>query len=225
MYELLKIIIIALFMFCLSIYTACHKHSANAHMHRHSFKKLVGHFESAKRKKWQKPDLVISKMGDITQKTVADLGAGTGYFSFRLARKGAKVIAIDIDERFLNFMRRKQKKSTKPEDANVIIRRSTATDPALKTHEADIVLVVNVYHHIDNRIKFFKKLKVGIKTGGKLIIVDFKKGDIPVGPPDHVRLSAVTVIEELKKAGFKGLTNDGKSLPYQYIIISAPVGP
>ncbi len=75
---------------------------ANEHMHQVGFDTLVKHFENPARAEWQKPEWVIEQLGDLTGKTVADIGAGTGYFAFRIARKAKKVIAIDIDERFLN---------------------------------------------------------------------------------------------------------------------------
>src|SRR5262250_2336948 len=68
--------------------------AANKHMHEMRFEDLVARFEDPARKEWQKPDEVIAGLGPLSGKTVADIGAGTGYFSFPTAARGAKVIAI-----------------------------------------------------------------------------------------------------------------------------------
>ncbi|MCC6413823.1 MAG: DUF1698 domain-containing protein, partial [Saprospiraceae bacterium] len=69
-----------------------------------NFENLVADFESKDRVIWQKPDMVIARLGDLRGKTVADIGAGSGYFTFRLVPKAKKVIGIDIDPRFITFM-------------------------------------------------------------------------------------------------------------------------
>ena len=82
---------------------------ANQHMHRRSFEELVKSFENEDRSAWQKPDEVIALLGDLNGKTVMDIGAGSGYFTFRMAAKGARVIAADVDQRFLDFITEKRK--------------------------------------------------------------------------------------------------------------------
>ena len=78
-----------------------HDHNrSNEHMNRRSFEDLVANFESEDRAAWQKPGSVIALLGDLQGKTVLDIGSGTGYFSFRLADKGARVVAADVDKRF-----------------------------------------------------------------------------------------------------------------------------
>ena len=81
---------------------------ANAHMNEQPFEQLTASFESTERDAWQKPAAVIAALGDLRGKTVMDIGAGTGYFSFRLAEAGAHVIAADVDEQFQEFIERKR---------------------------------------------------------------------------------------------------------------------
>ncbi|RMF57468.1 MAG: class I SAM-dependent methyltransferase, partial [Calditrichaeota bacterium] len=101
-----------------------HQHSdathANEHMHQVDFDTLVKHFEDPGREEWQKPDWVIEQLGDLQDKVVADIGAGTGYFSFRIAKKAQKVIAIDIDERFLNYIEEKNKTLQLPVETRLV---------------------------------------------------------------------------------------------------------
>jgi len=192
------------------------ENAANQHMHQTDFDSLVARFEEPSRAEWQKPDQVIAALGSLDGKTVADIGTGSGYFAFPIAKKAAKVIAIDIDQRFLDYI--EHKKQTQKTGANIEVRL-TATDSAgLKPLEADIVLIVDTYHHIENRVEYFKKLKSALRKGGTLVIVDFKKEETPVGPKVEMRIAEDQVQSELKSAGYTIVSADRDMLPYQFII-------
>jgi 2-polyprenyl-3-methyl-5-hydroxy-6-metoxy-1,4-benzoquinol methylase len=190
--------------------------AANRFMHRADFDTLVARFEDPARAQWQKPELVIATLGPLEGKTVADIGAGTGYFAFPVAKKAAKVIAIDIDQRFLDYI--EQKKRTQKIGANIETRLTAPDSAGLKPGEADMVLIVDTYHHIENRIEYFKKLKNDLHKGGVLVIVEFKKEDTPPGPPVQLRVAQEQVESELKSAGFAVIAADKDLLPYQYVI-------
>jgi 2-polyprenyl-3-methyl-5-hydroxy-6-metoxy-1,4-benzoquinol methylase len=190
--------------------------AANKFMHQADFHDLVAHFEDPARAQWQKPGEVIASLGPLDGKTVADIGAGTGYFAFPLAKRAAKVIAIDIDQRFLDYI--EQKKGTQKVGANVETRITAPDSPGLKPGEADLVLIVDTYHHIENRIDYLKKLKKDLAKGGVLVIVDFKKEKTPPGPPVELRIAQESVESELESAGFTVVSTDRALLPYQYII-------
>jgi 2-polyprenyl-3-methyl-5-hydroxy-6-metoxy-1,4-benzoquinol methylase len=190
--------------------------AANKFMHHSDFKDLLTHFEDPARAQWQKPDEVIASLGPLDGKTVADIGAGTGYFTFPIAKKAAKVLAIDIDQRFLDYI--EQKKRTQKVGANVETRITAPDSPGLKPGEADVVLIVDTFHHIENRVEYLKKLKGTLNKGGVLVIVDFKKEKTPPGPPVELRLAQESVESELKSAGFTVVSTDRALLPYQYII-------
>ena len=185
-------------------------------MHQADFDQLVARFEDPARAEWQKPDKVIASLDPLAGKTVADVGVGTGYFAFPLAQKAARVIAIDIDQRFLDYINRK--KETQKAGANIETRLTTPDSPGLKDGEADLVLIVDTIHHIENRTEYLRKLKHGLRDGGALVIIDFKKHETPVGPPVELRLSADEVKNELEAAGFKVTSADTETLPYQYVI-------
>ena len=198
-----------------------HNHgNANEHMNKTSFEELVKSFEDPERIKTQKPDEVIASLGDITGKTIMDIGAGTGYFSFRMVNKGAKVIAADVDERFQNFIAAKRDNLNIAAD-KLETRLVKYEDCLLKTHEADIVIIVDTYHHIEDRIAYFKKVKDGLKQGGKLLVLEYKKMDIPIpSPPFSMKLDPKTIETELKESGFTKFTLDYDIMPYQYTIIA-----
>ncbi len=185
-------------------------------MHRADFKELAARFEDPARAEWQKPEKTIASLGSLKGKTVADIGAGTGYFSFPIAQQAQKVIAIDIDQRFLDYIA--QKKESQKIGANIETRLTKPDSSGLKPGEADMVLIVDTYHHIEGRIDYFKKLKKCLSKDGVLVIIDFKKMETPMGPPVEMRLAEDEVESELKSAGFTIVSADKDLLPYQYII-------
>jgi ubiquinone/menaquinone biosynthesis C-methylase UbiE len=195
---------------------AGHDSAANQYMHQADFDVLVARFENPSRAEWQKPEKIITSLGPLDGKTVADIGTGTGYFAFPIAKKTVKVIAIDIDTRFLDYIN--HKKQTQQIGANIETRLTTADSSGLKSSEADMVLIVDTYHHIEDRVEYLNKLKKCLRKGGVLVIIEFKKEKTPPGPPVELRLAEEQVASELKSAGFTIVSADRDMLPYQYII-------
>lgn len=170
---------------------------------------------------WQKPELVMNLLGDLENKTVADIGAGTGFFALRLTPYAKKVIAVDIDPRFINFLDSLKVRVLEPEiQSRLETRLATPDDPRLNPGEADIVLIVNTYMYVKNRVDYLKNLREGISPGGTLLIIDFKKKRTPVGPPSDIRIPLFQVEEELYEAGYKNIQTNDTALDYQYIIIA-----
>jgi predicted RNA methylase len=178
-------------------------------------------YENPDRVIWQKPDLVIEQLGNVQGKVVADLGAGTGYFSRRIAYKGARVIAIDIDPHAIRWMEDQRAKFPPELQKRLEIRQAEPHDPHLRPGEVDIVLLVNTYSFIEDRINYFTRLKDAIRTSGQIVIIDFKKQDTPFGPPVEERVDVADVEKELEAAGYSILKRDKESLQYQYIIKAA----
>lgn len=173
--------------------------------------------EDSERGVWQNPDLVIKKLGDLSGKVVADIGSGTGYFTFPISRKAAKVLAIDIEQRYLDYI--EDRKLEFPiEQADVIETRLTVEDePNLHTDEVDAILMVNVFYYLNDRAKYMRIVNNALKDNGVLVLVDFKPGDLPVGPSDN-KITSGSVVEILKLSGFQKIDVDEESLQYQYII-------
>lgn len=193
---------------------------ADREMNRNSTKSLIANFESSGRVKWQKPDKVIAMLGDLSDKTVMDIGAGSGYFTFRLAKVSGKVIAADVNDRFLKYLNARRDSLVKVTGKdNIEVRKIPYNSPGLEPHEVNAVLIVDTYHHIENRVDYLKKLRRGIKPGGVLMIVDFKLGN-GIGPPDRHKLRPDVVLDEMREAGFKDILLDNETLPYQYILLT-----
>lgn len=192
-----------------------HANAANEHMHHTPVEELIKRFESPERDAYQQPEKVMQYLGNLKGKTIMDIGAGSGYFSVKLAAKGARVIAADVDDGFLDFVKKRIEKDGLK---NIEVRKIPFDSPSLKGQEVDMVLIVNTYHHIDNRSEYFSKVRYGTKTAGELVIIDFFKTELPTGPAPAQKVSIDEVVAELKKAGYTKFNIDVNLLPYQYII-------
>jgi 2-polyprenyl-3-methyl-5-hydroxy-6-metoxy-1,4-benzoquinol methylase len=173
------------------------------------------------RSSWQKPNLIINKLGDISQKTVADIGAGTGFFSFRLGMKAKKVISVDIDSSMVSLIELQKENLPLEISAKIETRLVKPNDSGLEKGEADIIVIVNTITFIENPFEYLKKLYDICEVGNELLVVDFKK--IPVNmnaPPLEERFTASEVMNLIKSAGFTMTEVDEEILEYQYIILA-----
>ena len=100
----------------------------------------------------------------------------------------------------------------------LVIRKAEPDDPKLNENEVDMVLLVNTYSYIENRVEYFTNLMNAIRAGGTIVIIDFKKKPTPFGPPIEERLDVADVQNELRTAGYSIVKVDEESLDYQYII-------
>ncbi len=183
-----------------------------------NFDDLVADYNSRDRLIWQKPDMVINRLGDLSNKTVVDLGAGTGFFAFRVIPKAKKTIALDIDQRFVSLMDSAKKELPAELRSRFEARLVDTDNPKLKKGEADAVIIVNTYMYITERVAYMQRLRQGMTKGGLVLIVDYKEKTIPVGPPVSAKVPLALVEKELRLAGFKVTVSDDTSLDYQYIV-------
>jgi SAM-dependent methyltransferase len=156
-------------------------------------------FDDPARDAWQMPARVVGALQLTPGQAVADIGAGTGYFTVRLAKSPAapKVYAIDIEPSMVDYVTRRAAQEGLKNVSTVLggAGRSNLPEPV------DVVLVVDTYHHIPNRIDYFTSLKAQMKPDARLAIVDFRKG-APLGPPEEFRMTPEQIDAELAKAGF-----------------------
>jgi len=176
------------------------------------------------RDSWQKPMLILNKMGNLDGQKVADIGAYYGYFTFLLAHKNAKVIAVDIDKDKLDFIQNIAENESNPKfKENISYRLVKPDDPQIKPNELDQVLFVDMLEYLegdDYKKAYFTKLKNGLKSGGQLNIVDFKMKRLPeyLHIPKSSRVYADVVEELLHELGFVNIEVDDTTLDFQYII-------
>ncbi|KAA3640707.1 MAG: DUF1698 domain-containing protein [Bacteroidetes bacterium] len=182
---------------------------------------LTEDYSNTYREIWQKPDLVLQLLGGLKGKTVADIGAGSGFFTFRMVESADKVIAIDVDPRFTNYLDSvKVRRLPESQQPKLETRLTTPDSPALQKEEVDVVVIVNTFMYIDNHVDYLRRLKKGLKEGGKLLIIDFKKKRTPVGPPGDLRQPLFVIENELYEAGYKNIITNDTALDYQYIVIA-----
>jgi ubiquinone/menaquinone biosynthesis C-methylase UbiE len=172
-------------------------------------------FDDPARDQWQMPDRVITALGLGRGNTVADIGAGTGYFSVRLARAVASgtVYAVDVEHAMLDYIR---KRAAAERLSNVVPVHASSASPNLPK-PVDLVLIVDTYHHLPDRASYFASLRKSLVPGGRVAIVDFRKSS-PEGPPPEFRFEAEQIIDEMKEAGY---TLDARHdfLPRQHFLI------
>jgi arsenite methyltransferase len=184
--------------------------SAQVHHQQHpprSADEYAKILEDPSRDAWQKPQEVIAALKLKPTEVIADIGAGSGYFTRRFARRVAKVYAVDIGEALLA-------KTAGDKIEGVL---ATAQDPKLPAASVDTIFICNVLHHIDHRDAYYGKLAGAIKPGGRIVIVDFHKRQLSVGPPASMKLSEDQVRGELSAAGFRQ-TAAHTFLPHQYFL-------
>ncbi len=172
-------------------------------------------FDDPKRDAWQKPHEVIQALGLKSDAVIADIGSGTGYFSVRLARvvpKG-RVYGVDIEPDMVKYLAaRAQREGLK----NVISVQGELDNPLLP-EKVDLVLMVDTFHHIDDRVRYFSRLRDALKPGGRIAIIDYRI-DSPEGPPKSMRSTPEEIKDELNHAGYV-LVREYDFLPKQYFLI------
>ncbi len=191
------------------------------HTHQHRFsnaEKWARIFDDPARDAWQKPHEVIQALKLKPDAVIADIGSGTGYFAARFANMTpqGRVYGLDTEPDMVKYLAERAKR-----EGLKNITAVQAKPGALKLPEpADLIILVDVYHHVDNREAYFRGLRESLKTGGRLAIVDFTM-DSPVGPPRSGRVAPEQVKAELQRAGY-ALTEEHGFLPYQYFLIFTP---
>lgn len=175
-------------------------------------------FDDPARDKWQKPDEVIKALKIGPTDKIADIGAGTGYFSLRIAETypAATVYAADVAPGMVEYLKRQTAKKSLANHKPVTIPADKPELPGL----VDVVLIVDTYHHIDDRITYFEALRKQLLPNGRVAIIDFT-AESPEGPPAEYRMSKDRVQDEMRKAGY-ALDQDMQLLPYQYFLIFKP---
>lgn len=190
----------------------------SVHTHQHSFgdaDEWSKIFDDPQRDVWQKPHQVIQALALKPDAVVVDLGAGTGYFAMRLAHMlpQGRVYAVDTEVAMLKHVAERAQRANL---RNVVAVEGSANDPRTPA-KADLILLVDVYHHIGNREHYFANLAAALKPGGRIAIVDFRL-DSPHGPPAAARVEPGRVKTEMAKARYE-LTAEHGFLPYQYFLV------
>jgi len=166
--------------------------------------------EQPGRAAWQKPDEVVAALNIRSGEVIADIGAGTGYFTRRFAARAARVYAVDVNQGLLD-----QIAALGLPDVVTVL--AAPDDPKLPPAAVDTIFFCNVLHHIENRPAYYRRLAQALKPGGRIVVIDFHKRPLPVGPPPAEKLAEEEVVQELSAAGFRLERRHG-FLEYQYFL-------
>ncbi len=191
------------------------------HTHEHSFggaENWAQVFDDPKRDAWQKPHEVIQALALKPDAVIADIGSGTGYFSARFANMApeGRVYGVDTEPDMVKYLADRAKREGLK---NVTAVAGAPGDPRLP-EKVDLIIMVDVFHHVEDRDRYFRRLRDSLKPGGRIAIIDFRM-DSPDGPPKSARIAPDRVKTEMKGAGY-ALVQEHAFLPNQYFLVFQP---
>jgi predicted methyltransferase len=206
---------------------ACHRHNSGPPQHYEDPKAMIQVFENRERDEWQQPDKVVRALPiDKRDAVVADIGAGSGYFTRRLAMRvpEGRVYAVDVDGEFADYLLEHREGWGTP---NIEPHLAMYDDAMLPPGELDFVFTANTYAYIRDRVAYFTKIKAALKPTGKLAIIDFRP-DAQVAqhmaPDPKFRISRDQAVEELARAGFR-VVDEPDFLTKQWFLVLEPASP
>ncbi len=182
----------------------------------------LGLLETPDRDIWQKPDQIMDALGIADGSKVADIGAGGGYFTVRLSRRvgpNGIVWAEDVQPAMLEAIKRRVERDVSKDIHNVRTVEGTVSDPMLPAGSVDAVIILETYQEIQygNPVLFLENVRKALREGGRVGIIDYKKGSGGPGP-DSGRPDPETIISTAGKAGLRLLKRE-TFLPFQFFLI------
>lgn len=176
----------------------------------------IAFLERPDRATWQRPDEVVAALGLTGSETVFDLGAGSGYFSFRFSKALPKghVVAADTEP---EMVRHVHHKAMTEDFVNVEATLIEPAAPGVRPN-ADVVFVCDVLHHVEDRPAWLAKVASKMKKGARLALIEFKEGDLPEGPPDTMKIPRKQLVELATGAGLVLTAEHKDLLPYQVFL-------
>jgi precorrin-6B methylase 2 len=166
----------------------------------------------------ERPEEVIDALGLHGGETVADLGAGSGYFTFRIAPKAGsrgKVLAVEIQDEMIETLRRRAKEQ---KITNVEIVKGSESDPHLSTNGIDVVLMVDVYHELAYPFEVMSAVRKALRPGGRVVFVEYRREDPKVAIKELHKMTVEQLEKEMQAVGLIRLRTV-ETLPLQHIVI------
>jgi arsenite methyltransferase len=180
----------------------------------------IGMLEDPKRDAYQKPHEVLTALAIKPGEVIADIGAGSGYFTFRLAHhvgdKG-KIYAVDVNPGMILHLNRRIREL---KAMNVTSILAAPDDPLLADGSIDRFFFSDSWHHIENQTKYLSAIKKMLRPSGEVVMIDFQKKELPVGPPTQLKIAREDLIRQMETNGFR-LKKEHTFLPYQYFLVFA----
>jgi arsenite methyltransferase len=187
-------------------------------------KAYIAALEDPRRDAYQKPHEVVEALAIHEGEVIADIGAGSGYFAFRFARhvgSTGRVYAIDIDGDMIAHLTRRAGELAASNVTPVLARPD---DPLLPEASIDRIFFCDVWHHVENQTQYLAKLKKALKASGQVVMIDFHKKPLPVGPPLDMKIAREELVAQMEREGFR-VVKEYTFLPYQYFFVFEVVPP
>lgn len=184
-------------------------------------KSYIGALEDPKRDAYQKPHEVLTALNLKPGEIIADIGAGSGYFTFRLAHfvgDRGRVYAVDVSPDMIRHINRRIREA---KSTNIVSILADPDDPLLPDQSVHRFFICDVWHHVENPKKYLSLMKRMLKPGGEIVMIDFHKKDLPFGPPTQMKIAREDLIKQVETNGFR-LTKEHTFLPYQYFLVFVP---
>jgi cyclopropane fatty-acyl-phospholipid synthase-like methyltransferase len=195
------------------------KPRSHEEMHRlhQDSKACIAMLEDPARDAYQKPHEVITALELKPGEVIADIGSGSGYFTLRLAAHvgdSGRVYGVDIDPEMVRYLNRRVR-DVALRGVHVIL--ADPDDPLLP-EPVDRFLIVDTWHHIGNQAKYLTLMRKLLKPGGQIVMIDFQKRELPLGPPLAMKVAREALIQQMEANGFR-LVMEHTFLPYQYFLV------
>jgi len=177
----------------------------------------IAMLEDPARDAYQKPHEVITALDFKPGEVIADIGSGSGYFTLRLAAHvgdAGRVYGVDIDPEMVRHLNRRVRDARL---RNVHVVLADPDDPLLP-EPVHSFLVVDTWHHIENQGKYLGLMRKLLRPGGQVVMIDFQKKELPVGPPLAMKVAREDLIKQMEANGFH-LVKEHTFLPYQYFLV------
>jgi ubiquinone/menaquinone biosynthesis C-methylase UbiE len=174
-------------------------------------------YEGFGRDKWQKPDEVIAALGIEPGDHVADIGAGGGYFTFRLADavgETGRIYAVDVDDDMIAYLRERAADEGYTE---VEVIRGEYGDPLLPDGRIDFAFSCDTYHHLEGRTQYFSGLRADLAPGGRVAILELNDESFFARTFGHMTPKQ-TIVDELTAAGYR-LVADHDLIDRQHFLV------
>ena len=192
-----------------------HHHHHDPYGNPHDLAEYLQRLEGADRAEWQKPDEVLAALALQPSEVACEIGAGPGYFSLRLARAAAHVFAVEAQPRMLEILR---ERIAAAGARNITPVLSLQGDPLLPAASCDLALIVNTFHHFPDGRDYLRRLSRVLRSGGRIVNIDFHERELPIGPPPEQKLSRDQFLAVARAAGLQ-LADEQAFLPYQYFFV------
>ncbi len=204
--------------------TGCPGKNSGPPQHYDDPRAMIEVFEDPERDGWQQPDRVVDALPAPSKAAIiADIGAGSGYFTRRLALlvPEGRVYAVDVDGEFEDYLLEKREEWGTP---NIEPHLAHYDDPMLPQGGLDLVFSANTYAYIRSRVPYFTRVRSALKADGRLVLLDFRPDAKPpegIAPAPQHRLSAEVAKRELAEAGFV-VEAEETFLPHQWFLVLRP---